>query len=65
VLCDVSSARNMMSSQKVPRIVALDCNGRTYSSTYLITFKVGLLHAFRAGAAKSDLDRDPETTVIG
>jgi hypothetical protein len=34
-----------MDSQKVPAMVVLHCNVRTYSSTYLITFKVGpLLH---------------------
>jgi hypothetical protein len=30
-------------SQKVPRMVVLHCNGRTYGSIYLITFKVWTL----------------------
>jgi hypothetical protein len=33
----------MMSSQKVPEIMILRCNGRTYGKAYLITFKVGPL----------------------
>jgi hypothetical protein len=32
-------------SQKVPRMVVLHCNGRSYGNAYLITFNVGLLHA--------------------
>jgi hypothetical protein len=31
-------------SQEVPGTVVLHCNGRTYGSAYLITFKVGPLH---------------------
>jgi hypothetical protein len=34
---------NTMGSQKVPKMAALHCNGRTYGSAYLITFKVGSL----------------------
>jgi hypothetical protein len=32
-----------MGSQKVPGMVVLHCNGKTYGNTYLITFKVGPL----------------------
>jgi hypothetical protein len=32
-----------MGSQKVPEMVALHCNGRTYDNAYLITSKVGPL----------------------
>jgi hypothetical protein len=32
-----------MGSQKVPGMVVLHCNGRTYGNDYLITFKVGRL----------------------
>lgn len=35
----------MMGSQKVPGVVVLHNNGRTYGKTYLNTFKVGPLHA--------------------
>jgi hypothetical protein len=37
--------QNSMGSQKVPGIVALNCNGRTYGKAYLIVFKVGPLRA--------------------
>jgi hypothetical protein len=30
-----------MGSQKVPEIMVLHCNGRTYDSAYLITFNIG------------------------
>jgi hypothetical protein len=33
-----------MDSQKVPGMVVLHCDGRTWSNAYLITFRVGLLH---------------------
>jgi hypothetical protein len=33
----------MRGSQKVPRMVVLHCNDRTYGNVYLITFKVGPL----------------------
>jgi hypothetical protein len=35
-----------MGNQKVPRMVVLQCNGKTYGNAYLITFKVGLLLAY-------------------
>jgi hypothetical protein len=34
-----------MSSQKVPGVVILHCNARTYYNTHLITFTVGPLRA--------------------
>jgi hypothetical protein len=34
-----------MGSQKVPGMVVLHCNDRTYSTAYLITFNVGPLNA--------------------
>ena len=34
---------NTRGSQKVPGMVVLHCNGRTYGNAYLITFKVGPL----------------------
>jgi hypothetical protein len=96
-----------MGSQKEPRMVVLHCNCRTYGNAYLITFKVGPLHArthahtctcsvdpaivgstggrlffrifrswtfapdvplrqiFRVGTAKSQLEQDPDSTVVG
>jgi hypothetical protein len=33
-----------MGSQKVPGIVVLHCNGRTYGKVYLIAFQVRPLH---------------------
>jgi hypothetical protein len=34
-----------MGNQKVPRMVVLHCNGRTYGNAFLITFEVGPLRA--------------------
>jgi hypothetical protein len=34
-----------MGSQKVPGIVVLHCNGRSYGSDYVITFKIGPMRA--------------------
>jgi hypothetical protein len=33
-----------MGSQKVPGMMVMHCNGRTYGKAYIIAFKVGLLH---------------------
>jgi hypothetical protein len=35
-----------MGSQKVPGIVTLHSNGRTYGNTYPVFFKAGLLRAY-------------------